>query len=97
MDVSLTGTYPLAIEGSATMRFVPDPAVGANDPAIQFSAGGRNLNFVIPANTMRPNPPIALQTGTVAGTIELSIKVQGQPDLNRTITIVRTAPPSLAE
>ncbi|MEO7653330.1 MAG: putative Ig domain-containing protein, partial [Bryobacteraceae bacterium] len=92
VDVSLGGTYPLPIEGSATMRFVPDPAAGANDPAIQFSAGGRSVNFVIPANSVRPSPQIALQTGTVAGTIELNVKAQGQPDLNRSIAIRRSVP-----
>lgn len=39
-----------------------------DDPAIQFSTGGRTLTATIPANTTF-SQTVALQTGTVAGTI----------------------------
>ena len=92
LDMNLAGTYPLAIAGTATLRFVPDASLGGDDPAIQFSTGGRSASFIIPANSTGPAPQLAFQTGTVAGTIELSIKLQGLPDLNRTIKVTRSVP-----
>ena len=74
------------------MRFVPDPVVGGDDPAIQFSTGGRSAGFVIPASTKRMSPPLAIQTGTVAGTIELTFRPEGLPELTRSIKIARSAP-----
>ena len=49
-----------------------------SDPAIQFATGGRTLNFSVPANSTKVTfaaPIAALQTGTVAGTIQLTAKL----------------------
>ena len=45
-----------------------------DDPAIQFSTGGRTLNFTIPAGSTT-TPQVGLQTGTVAGTITLTLSL----------------------
>src|SRR5262249_41228017 len=72
----------------------PDAAIATDDPAVQFATGGRRVSFSFPANGTQPVPQLALQTGTVAGTIELSFSVEGVavPDLDRTIKIPRSAP-----
>jgi len=92
VDLKLDSFYPIAIEGQITIRFVPDPAIGLDDPAVQFSSGGRTVAFTIPANSMQPVSPIAFQTGSVAGTIELQILPNSAPPLSRSINIMRSPP-----
>lgn len=69
--------YPQDIAGQVTLAFQPDPSLAspAVDPAIQFSTGGSAASFTIPANSTAP-PSFALQTGTVAGTITLTVTWQ---------------------
>jgi hypothetical protein len=65
-------SYPLTISGVLTLGF---SAGGADDPAIQFSTGGRKVEFTIPAGATQaafPAPWIGLQTGTLTGTLSLS-------------------------
>jgi len=98
----LDSQYPADINGTVTLTFIPDPAVGVDDPTIQFATGGRNLQFTVPANSNNPvfSPPVvALQTGTVAGTIQLAISIQSNgSDItpatppSRTIRLDRLAP-----
>jgi hypothetical protein len=66
--------YPQEITGELTLAFQPDPSLAspADDPAIQFSAGGTTASFTIPINNVTPII-FSLQTGTVAGTITLSV------------------------
>jgi len=74
-DVTLSSPYSADITGQATLTFQPDAVVPQDDPAIQFSSGGRTVNFTIPAGATHavfPTTPMAFQTGTVAGTISLS-------------------------
>jgi hypothetical protein len=92
LDLNLASGYPLPITGQVSMNFLPDPAVGADDPSVQFSTGGRSVSFTIPANSTQPTAPIALQTGSVAGTIELRVNVSGSAGLSRSIRIARSAP-----
>jgi hypothetical protein len=78
--------------------------VASDDPSIQFSTGGRTVNFSIPANTTRAvfsngASNIAFQTGTVSGAIELSVSGQSGggsgtplPPASRTLTLSRRAP-----
>jgi hypothetical protein len=100
-SVELASAYPLDITGTITLTFTPDAVAPADDPAIQFSTGGRTANFKIMANTTKAvfsASQIALQTGTVSGTISMSFTLQAggaqlpSSGLNRTITIGRTAP-----
>jgi hypothetical protein len=92
LDLNLDNAYPLPVTGEIRLRFLPDAAIGADDPAIQFSNGGRAVAFTIAANSTRPDSQIALQTGTVAGTIELNVTLQGGLGVSRSITISRLAP-----
>ena len=102
LTLNLGQPFPLDIQGTATITFTPDAVVNGDDPAIQFSTGGRSVNFTIPAGSTQanfPNPTIALQTGTVAGTITIttSLTTGGVPvncscTLTRTIQISRSAP-----
>jgi hypothetical protein len=92
---SLNAAYPLALAGTLTLNFTSD--VFSNDPAVQFSSGGRTIAFTIPANSRQavfPNgaTQVRLQTGTVAGTITLT------PSFTTTtggIDLTPTTPPSL--
>jgi hypothetical protein len=79
----LTGTlalgakYQQEITGQITLAFQPDASLAspADDPAIQFSTGGLTKSFTIPAGSTAP-VPFSLQTGTVAGTITLTVSWQ---------------------
>jgi len=74
--VQLSSAYWLDITGSVTLTFTPNAVNDSDDPAIQFSTGGRTLNFTIPAGqtTASWNSPPAIQTGTVAGVIKLGLR-----------------------
>lgn len=74
--VSLDSPFPAGITGQATISFAP--STGAGDGTIQFSAGGRIVEFTIPAGTTEAvaATPLAIQTGTVAGTITVSLRLQ---------------------
>lgn len=100
-DVQLSSSYPLDITGTATLTFEPDAVNPCDDPAIQFSNGGRVLSFVVPAGQLNAvwNAPPALQTGTVAGKIRLRLAYSASginltPTIppSRTLTISRSAP-----
>jgi hypothetical protein len=72
--LTLANPYPLALTGVLTLSTSSDLA---NDPAVQFSTGGRTVSFVIPANGTAANfagqgPQLRLQTGTVASSITLT-------------------------
>jgi hypothetical protein len=96
--VSLASGYSLDITGTATLSFQPDAVAAADDPAIQFSTGGRTASFTIPANATSASQHISLQTGTVSGSIKLTFALQAAgadlpvAGLDRTITISRSAP-----
>lgn len=64
--------YTLPLNGQLLLSFTPD--TGSGDPAVQFSTGGRSVDFTLPAGATTATfrvPDLALQTGTVAGTIAL--------------------------
>jgi hypothetical protein len=76
VDVALAAAYPVAITGVLSLTFTPAAANPADDPSIQFSSGGRTAGFTIPANSTHAVfgvPQLALQTGSVAGTITLTV------------------------
>ena len=77
IEITLTSTLPSPISGQLTLNLRPNADVASDDPSIQFSTGGRTINFSIPANSTRAvfsngAPNIAFQTGTVSGQIELT-------------------------
>ena len=89
----LDRAYPLALTGVVTLAFNSD--VFANDPAVQFSTGGRTVNFTIPANATRAifannANQMRVQTGSVAGTITLTPTIQTQ---DGAIVLTPTTPP----
>ncbi len=72
ITIALNSPYPSDLAGLLTLTFAPKSANGVDDPAVQFSTGGRTLNFTVPAGTTT-TPAVALQTGTVAGTITVTL------------------------
>jgi hypothetical protein len=97
--LSLASAYPVDLRCRVAMTFTPDPGIDVDDKSIQFAGGGRSAEFQIPAGATEPTAPLALQTGTVAGTIELRVELlAGQLDVTpspapvKRIRIDRTAP-----
>ena len=74
LTFQLVNPYPVDLAGTLALTFVPSSASGIDDPSVQFSSGGRNIAFSIPADST-VTPPIQLQTGTVAGTATISLAV----------------------
>jgi len=95
VGLRLDSTYPLALTGTLTLAF--NSEVFSNDPSVQFSIGGRTINFTIPANSTRAvfsnnATDIRVQTGTVAGTILLTPSFVTEGGINLT----PTSPPALS-
>jgi hypothetical protein len=96
--LSLSQAYPLPLSGTLTISVTPGSAVPADDPALQFSSGGRTVNFTFPANstTAEFSSPLFLLTGTVAGTIATSGSVRnGPPASVLASTSVRSTAPQI--
>jgi hypothetical protein len=96
VTVGLGGAFPVNVTVVLTLTFAPDS--GADDPTVQFATGGRTAQVVIPAGSTTA-PDLALQTGTVAGTITITARLQAAtldvtptPVPTRTIRISPTAP-----
>jgi hypothetical protein len=74
LGLTVGGAYPLAIQGTITLTFAPTS--GPDDPNVQFTTGGRTVTFQIPAGSTQAQfagSTPAVQTGTVAGTITLTL------------------------
>jgi hypothetical protein len=93
-SLKLDSAYPADITGTVTLAFIPDPAIGVDDPAVQFATGGRVLQFTLAANSQTPTfsaPILALQTGTVAGSIQLAVSIRSNgADITPSSTPLRT-------
>ncbi len=72
ITIALNSPYPSDLSGALALTFAPKSANGVDDPAVQFSTGGRTFNFTVAAGTTT-TPAVALQTGTVAGTITVTL------------------------
>jgi uncharacterized repeat protein (TIGR01451 family) len=77
--VTMATPFPREVTGEITLNFISNAAIPVDDPAIQFSTGGRTVTFTIPANSTEARfasasdpRPLAFQTGTVAGTLKFS-------------------------
>ena len=66
--------YPAPINGQAILSFSPD--TGPADRTIQFSTGGTTATFDIPTGSTSANVPLAIQTGTVSGTITITLRLE---------------------
>lgn len=94
-SIQLATPYPVDLSVTITLTFA-SAAGGVDDPAIQFSTGGRNVTITIPAGTT-VSPNVSFSTGTVAGTITLTLDFQaaGQDVTPEPIpTIVTQIPPA---
>lgn len=74
VNIALNAPYPAPLVGTLALTFAPSVTNGVDDPAVQFSAGGRSFTFTIPAGSTT-TPQVALQTGTVAGTITVTLSL----------------------
>ena len=100
VQVTLSAPYAGAISGHLTLAFTPDQ--GAGDSTIQFSTGGLGADFNIPAgatSAVFSAPGFALQTGTVAGSLSVSMTLQAfgidvtpSPAPSRTVHVPAAAP-----
>ncbi len=93
IGLALAAPYPLPLSGTLTLT-VNSSSFGV-DPTVQFATGGRSVAFTIPANTTQAQFPtgsdIRFQTGTVAGTINVSASFSTAGNIN----VTPEAPPSL--
>ena len=95
-DLTLSSAYSKTVSGQITISLQPDAAAPKDDPAVQFSTGGRVVSFTFPPNTTHaqfPAKPMAFQTGTVAGAITLTVTSDlpgGNPDLS--VVVARAVP-----
>lgn len=75
VDVGLSEPRPDTVEGTLFLEFASSTTPTADDPAIQFTSGGRQRPFQIPSGQTSARFGEAdrapFQTGTVAGTITL--------------------------
>jgi len=77
LEVTVSAAYLAPIKGQLLLTFAPDS--GAGDATVQFAAGGREADFTVDAGSTQPvfsGGPPALQTGTVAGTITVTMLMQ---------------------
>jgi hypothetical protein len=79
-DVGLSEARTEAIEGTLFLEFASSVTPGVDDPAIQFTSGGRQRTFQIPGGQTSARfgeaDRAAFQTGTVAGTITLRAQLR---------------------
>jgi hypothetical protein len=74
LQIGLSAPFPVPLSGQAILNFSPD--VGGGDGTIQFATGGTTANFSILPGTTTATAPLAFQSGTVAGTINISLRLQ---------------------
>jgi hypothetical protein len=103
LGISLGSPYPLDISGQVTMTFAPESGL-PDDPAVQFSTGGRTASFQVPVTSSSLQAVFTggapgVQTGTVAGIITLTLKltaggvdVTPSPAPSTKLTIVKGPP-----
>jgi hypothetical protein len=99
-SVALASPYPVPLTGRIAMNFDADAVIPGDDPSVQFASGGRTATFTVPANATTAKfsiPQLAIQTGTVAGTISLNGVLESgggetAPSVIRTVRIERSEP-----
>jgi hypothetical protein len=73
IQIGISSSYPVPITVNLTLTFTP--VSGADDPSVQFSTGGRTAQETIAAGSTLALPALAIQTGTVAGTITVTAQL----------------------
>ncbi|HTC91312.1 MAG TPA: choice-of-anchor D domain-containing protein [Bryobacteraceae bacterium] len=93
ISLTLANPYPVDLTGALTLTTSGNYGT---DPAVQFSTGGRTVNFTIPTGSTSADfagqgSQIAMQTGTVAETVTLA------PTFTTTagLDVTPTSPPTL--
>ncbi len=76
--VTLSHAVTSAVSGQLSLTFLPDSSLSGdpNDPAIQFSPGGRTVSFLVPVGRTTADfgrGILMLQTGTVAGRVTVTM------------------------
>lgn len=99
VSVTTSSAYPVDLNGSATLTFQPDATAPSDDPAVQFSSGGRTAAFVVPAGATSARfgdlGSLGIQTGSVAGRIVVQVTVRsdmGVVSETREMVVSRSAP-----
>lgn len=85
IQIALAAPFPVNIDVTAILSFSPDS--GPADRTVLFSSGGTTASFTVPAGSTTPafDVPLAIQTGTVSGTITISLRLQaGVTDITPT-------------
>ena len=98
VSLSIPSAYPGELRGTLTFTFSSSAVIPADDPAVQFSTGGRTVPFTIPANTTNAvfTSPLMLVTGTVAGTVAITGAIQNGPSsMALTSTTIDSSPPKM--
>jgi len=102
LGITIPNAYPLDITGQVTLTFAPDPP-SPDGQEVVFTTGGRTVNFTVPANTTQAvfsGTTPGVQTGTVSGTITLTLKLTAagiditpsSPAPTTTLLIPKSAP-----
>lgn len=94
LQIGLAAPFPVDIAGTAILSFSPNS--GPVDRTIQFASGGTTATFTFLAGSTTPtfpnNVPLKIQTGTVAGTVSIALRLQaGVTDITPTPAPVITA------
>ena len=97
LQIGLGAAYPGPVTVTLTLTFTADS--GPDDPAVQFSSGGRTAQITVPAGSTTAATDVGVQTGTVAGNITITARLSAfssditpAPAPVRTIRITPTAP-----
>ena len=100
VSLALAAPYPVPVTATLTLTFTPG-ANGVDDPAVVFSNGLRTLTVDLAAGQTTV-PAVQIQTGTVSGTISISLTLAAggvnvtPANLAPTVIEVPTTSPSLA-
>ena len=93
----LASGHTASLSVRLTLGFASDAVNPADDPAIQFSAGGHTASLTLPAGGTRAEA--ALQSGTVAGSIRVTAAIEAagvdvtpSPSPTCSIPLARSAP-----
>jgi hypothetical protein len=94
IQMALAAPFPVDINVTAILSFSPDS--GPVDRTVLFSSGGTTATFTFLAGSTTPkflnDVPLAIQTGTVAGTVSIALRLQaGATDITPTPAPVITA------
>jgi hypothetical protein len=101
LGITIPNSYPLDISGQVTLAFAPD-SPSPDGQEVVFTTGGRTVSFTVPANSTQAvftGATPGVQTGTVSGTITLTLKltaagidVTPSPAPSTRLTIAKSAP-----